>query len=301
MSQALLKVIFIDAGWGDCILLHATDDNGKDEFALVDCNDSPNYSSGKTFLKRYFERLGRWPGNYRVFKYVIATHAHDDHISGIQGVVRMFGTDTLFSSHCNTATSISFANLRRWALGGTRNHQKVANSVDYLWFNSQTLSLGSTQINVLWPPDRAGKAYDLTNENNNSLVLALTIGQVRLVLTGDCEGKNFDTASAGDYVQMPASQLWMVQAPHHGARNGTFDGPGTKSSFLDQVIPKAVSKIRPLPLVGISCHPRPHHHPHSDVITELDTRGIAEPLRTDKFYHLVFIADGKGVTVEYSH
>lgn len=114
MSTKTLRVIFIDVGWGDSILLQATDENEEHEFALVDCNDSANYASGKTFLKRYLERLGRWPGNYPVFKYVFTTHAHDDHISGIQGVVRMFGTDALYSSHCNPATSIAFANLRRW-------------------------------------------------------------------------------------------------------------------------------------------------------------------------------------------
>lgn len=300
MSTTSLRVIFIDVGWGDSILLHATDNKGADEFALVDCNDSTNNTSGRIFLKRYFERLGRWPGTYRVFKYVFTTHAHDDHISGIQSVVRMFGTDELYSSHCNSATSIAFANLRRWAQKATRNHVPVANMVDYLWFNKKSLKLGPVTVDVLWPPDRAGKPFDPANENNNSLVLALTLNQVRLVLTGDCEAPNFDTAAA-DFVQLPKSRLWMVQAPHHGARNGIFDGPGTKSSFLDQAIPKPVTKTRPLPLVGISCHPRPHHHPHADVITELDARGIPEPFRTDKFYHLMFVSDGKGVTVEYTH
>jgi beta-lactamase superfamily II metal-dependent hydrolase len=301
MNTANLRIIFIDVGWGDSILLDATDAKGNHEFALVDSNDSTNSPSGKNFLKRYFERLGRWPGAYPVFKYVFTTHAHDDHICGIQGVLRTFGTKSLFSSFCNPSTSLAFANLRRWALVAKSNHHRVATTVDYLWLNRKTLTLGPATIDVLWPPDCAGNAFDLGNENNNSLVLAFTLDKVRLVLTGDCEAKNFDVSSLADYVQMPKTGLRMVQSPHHGARNGIFDGAGTKSSFLDQIIPNPITKNRPLPLVGISCHPRPHHHPHSDVITELDLRGISQPYRTDKYYHLVFIAEDNQVTVEYSH
>ena len=297
MNTPKLKIVFIDVGWGDSILIDATDASGESHFALIDCNDSTNSLSGRNFLKRYFERLGRWPGGYRVFTYVFTTHAHNDHVSGVQGVLRAFGTDFLYSSRCNKGPSHAFSNLIRWARRATRMHNKVANTVGYLNSSSKPLPLAGASISVLWPPDRGTAPYDSTNENNNSLVLQIEIGDVIFVLTGDCEATNFDTATS-DHVKLPTKDLQMIQVPHHGARNSIFDGPGRTSSFLDQILlPRSV----PIPYFAISCHKRPHGHPHPDVIAELAHRGVACPFRTDEHWNLVFSTDGATVTVEYTH
>lgn len=295
-----LKIIFIDVGWGDSILIEATDTYGVSHFALVDCNDTTNSLSGRNFLKRYFERQGRWPGAYRVFKYVFTTHAHNDHVSGVQGVLRAFGTDCLYSSRCNAGSSHAFSNLIRWAKRATRMRNKVANIVDYLSSSSMPLPFAGASIYVLWPPDRGKSPYDSTNENNNSLVLQIEFGDVIFVLTGDCEAPNFDV-SASDHVPLPTRHLEMVQVPHHGARNSILDGPTRKSSFLDQILPSGSSSPVVSPRFAISCHKRPHGHPHRDVIAELARRGVACPFRTDQHWNLAFSTDGVSVNVEYTH
>ncbi|MDX1686035.1 MAG: hypothetical protein R3275_12425, partial [Saprospiraceae bacterium] len=54
MSQ--LKIILIDVAWGDSIFLETIDDNGQENYALIDSNDTVNYKSSFIFLKRYFQK-----------------------------------------------------------------------------------------------------------------------------------------------------------------------------------------------------------------------------------------------------
>lgn len=296
---ARLRIIFIDVGKGDSIFLHASDANDAHEFALIDCNDTTNCQSSRVFLKRYFDRNGFNPVSFPAFKYVFATHAHSDHINGIQRVLRSFGTETLYSSVCNRATSLALVNLQRWATTATSSHRRVANAVDDLWRNKvMSLPFGPATISPLWPPDCGAIPFDPRNENNNSLVLALKLKNVELVLTGDCEAGNFDTSKV-DHVQLPRG-LQLIQSPHHGARNGGFDAAGA-APFFDQLESVTTAAGLPAPKVAISCHPRPHGHPHPSIPAEFDARRIREIYQTDEHYHLIFETEGTRVEVQYTH
>src|SRR5918996_1141207 len=127
---------------------------------------------------------------------------------------------------------------------------------------------------------------DTSNENNNSVVLALTLGQVTFILTGDAEAENWATIAA----RLPAS-MRVFQVPHHGGRNGTF-GPGDVTPWLD-LIPGATQ-------LALSSHIRPHGHPHADVVNLLGARNFVS-FRTDVQSHLTFSTDGTNVDVQYSH
>src|SRR5690349_778014 len=105
MSQESLCVTFLDVGWGDSLFIEVRDAADKPYFALVDCNDTVNYPSSRVFLKRYFERLGYRPLPYPVFEHVIVTHAHADHVNGIQDILRKFGTNNLYTSRCDTTAN----------------------------------------------------------------------------------------------------------------------------------------------------------------------------------------------------
>ncbi|MHB8968835.1 MAG: hypothetical protein ACYC3X_02525 [Pirellulaceae bacterium] len=57
----------------------------------------------------------------------------------------------------------------------------------------------------------------------------------------------------------------------------------------------------PAPKVAISCHPRPHGHPHLTIPAEFDLRGMRDVYQTDEHYHLIFENDGVALTVQYTH
>ena len=75
------------------------------------------------------------------------------------------------------------------------------------------------QLKALWPPYTPGGAYDADSENNNSVVLALTLGQVSFVLAGDWEAEE-GQQMCQDLAQN--SGLAVFTVPHHGAVNGMF-------------------------------------------------------------------------------
>ena len=71
---AALEVQFIDVGQADCILIRNEDHN-----MLIDAG---NNKDGKLLVK-YLKDLG-----ITEFDYVIGTHPHEDHIGGLDNIIK---------------------------------------------------------------------------------------------------------------------------------------------------------------------------------------------------------------------
>ena len=84
-------------------------------------------------------------------------------------------------------------------------------------------------MRILWPNF---DQIDTDNENNNSVVLALTLGEVTIVLTGDAEAENWP-----QIVDRLPSHTTYLQVPHHGGRNGLYD-PDDGTPWLDRLSPR---------------------------------------------------------------
>ena len=286
----LLRATLIDVGWGDSILLETEwDENGEQHhaFGLVDCNDTANNRSAFLFVKRRFERLGMLGKDEQgvdlrpegpLFQFVLLTHGHADHGSGVRRMIREFKTRWFWYPKSDHRTLVSklvaFAN-RSSSVGA---HQAVDNTKAF--DPSQPPPFGPVELSFLWPPHNH---IDMQNENLNSVVLRARLGDVSFVFTGDAE------ASVWPEITLP-DDLAVMQAPHHGAENGLFEG--TDTPWLDALPAGA--------LVVMSSHVVPHHHPHPDVVEALDGAGV-ETLRTDRHYHLVLETDGTDVTRSYHH
>jgi beta-lactamase superfamily II metal-dependent hydrolase len=307
--MAELSITFLDVGWGDSILLEAVDDAGYRHFGLVDSNDTTNWPTSRVYLKRHFERYdatAALPRPYPFFSVVLASHAHADHVSGLQAVLRQYGTDRLLFPRFDSASSPTLSNLLRWARRATRNNIPVARSHQYL-DSSCSFRLGPVDVQILWPPAPPTPSdnypHDPRNENNNSLVLRLELGDVRMVLTGDCQAENWSKPpnSTTWPIPLPPDGLKLVQVPHHGARNGLFDSSGNVPLF-DQIRQLAQLDPSVAPLIAVSCHAVPHGHPHPDVESQL--AALSNPgsfptcvsgthwLRTDRSLHFTVWTDG---------
>jgi beta-lactamase superfamily II metal-dependent hydrolase len=275
--MATLAVTIIDVGWGDSALVVSTDEAGVRRYALIDCNDHENERSSLIFLKRYFERTRVDYRNIRRnFEWVLLTHGHADHARGMRRVLETFGTENFW--YPKSVPSTAYSNLLQYANRSNRvaHHQAVDSSKVF-----DSIPFGGVHIEAIWPDhDR----IDIRNENNNSVVMALTLGDASFVMTGDAEASNWAVIEP----RLPAT-LRVLQAPHHGARNGLFHG--AEMPWLA----RAASHI-----VAISSHTVPHGHPHPDVVQALTSHGITH-YRTDEHYHLTFETDGTDVHVRYSH
>jgi beta-lactamase superfamily II metal-dependent hydrolase len=281
MSQDLLRVTLIDVGWGDSILLEARDDQDDWRYALIDSNDTGNLRSSQIFLQRFFER--RIPGFTRpapspVFDWVLLSHAHADHGQGLKSILRDYGATNFWHSKTNS-TSLFFTDLLRYA----RRSSKVRHfqSID----DTKTLPpFGQVDVTVLWPPHNQISS----NENNNSVVLLLEVGDVSFVLTGDAEADVWDQGLAA---KVPANTAFF-KLPHHGSENGLFHGAPPTTPWLDRLTPTCT--------LAISSHVRPFAHPSPSVIEHLQNAGRTH-FRTDEHYHTTIATDGDTVTVKYSH
>jgi beta-lactamase superfamily II metal-dependent hydrolase len=137
-------------------------------------------------------------------------------------------------------------------------------------------------MQVLWPnPGQVSQ-----NENDNSAVLVIILGQVSFVLTGDAEADGVWTQIAA---QIPQN-TGFFKVPHHGSKNGTFTTAGA-TPWL--------GRISNTTQVAISSHVRPFNHPDPSVVSALASH--KPTYRTDEHYHVTVETDGNKVEVSYSH
>ena len=89
-NNNLVKVYFIDVGQADCILIQDGDKN-----MLIDAGNNID----GPLLVEYFKSL-----NIKEFKYVIATHPHEDHIGGLDDIINNFNVKKFFMPDLYTTT-----------------------------------------------------------------------------------------------------------------------------------------------------------------------------------------------------
>ena len=209
-----------------------------------------------------------------VFDFVILSHAHSDHGQGLKKLMSHFGARYFWypksTEACSLASLIRFAQRSH----NVQHHQSIDDTKILPDF-------GDTTLRVLWP------RYDQidVNENNNSIVLSATYGDVTLMLTGDTEGEVWEKIAD----QIPDTTR-MFKVPHHGSVNGTF--LNGNAPWLDECPNDAQ--------LAISSHVRPFSHPDDEVVDEFRNRNMAY-FRTDEHYHVSFTTDGSDLTVKYSH
>lgn len=271
MSQ--LKIVLIDVAWGDSIFLESTDDLGNESYALIDSNDSTNYKSSLIFLRKYFQRkFGTSQINKPLLDWVMLSHAHLDHGQGLKEIMRAFGTRNFY--YPKSIQNSSLAHLQQYANRRGITHQAIDD-------NRAFPDFGDAIVKVLWPQEDELS----NNENDNSIVLAISLHNKTCIFTGDAEEAVWEEIKD----KIPANTAFF-KVPHHGSRNGSLDHAGNGTWTTD---------CTNTALLGISTHNRPFNHPHPEVLEVFTNEGFSF-IRTDKNYHLELIVEEGPLQSKYS-
>lgn len=182
---------------------------------------------------------------------VVLTHADADHIGGLPELARRRGIGAVFASPATIADA---------GLEG-------AQAIDI----GDRLSLSArTAVEVLSPPTATALPAH-AERNDGSLVLLVTIGARRILVTADIE-QPAEAWLADSGLPLRSDALVV---PHHGSRSSS------SSAFVDAVDP-AVAVIS----VGAS---NPFGHPAPEVLARYEGALL---LRTDEDGDVTFTSDG---------
>jgi competence protein ComEC len=236
-----LELTFIDVGQGDAVLIRSPE--GKT--ALVD--------AGPGDITADLYRLA-----VDTIDLAVASHAHADHIGGMEEVLDRFPVRYYLDNGMPHTTATYRRVMERVQERG----------ITYLRAESRVLRLGSVTIRVL-PLDPEAE-----EQNERSVGLVVEFGSFRGLLTGDSE-----TGALAHFLRTGVPQVTVLKAAHHGSRNGVTP------AWLAATTPR---------VVVISCgRDNPYGHPHAWALRYYEGAG-AEVYRTDRDGTVTIRADGEG-------
>ena len=233
----------LDIGQGDAILL--TTPHGRT--MLIDGG-----VSDMVLARQLGAVLPHWD---RSIDIVFQTHPDADHVGGLPGVLRRFDVPNVWDTGVVGTSGDA-------AIYAAERGRTVIHEGDHF-------ALDGVQVDVLWPPADAAP----TTTNATCLVLRVTYGSTRFLLTGDLEGREQLKMMAAEDVRAD-----VLKVPHHGSKT-------TDPKFLE-----AVGADVAVISVGAG---NPYGHPAAQTINALAGETI---LRTDLDGRVTVHSDGTRVT-----
>lgn len=195
--EAQDKVVFLDVGQGDAILLQ----DGTYQ-VLVDGG------KGQVVLERLAEEM---PEADRKIEVLVLTHPQQDHMEGLLHVLERYQVGLVLLPEVSHTTILQEAWLDALLKSGA--------DFRFAW-SGQQLQVGDLELEVLAPFDsqeaRAATASDL---NNASIVLRATMHGMSVLLTGDAEVRA--ERLLVEHVPREKLDVDVLKSGHHGSASSS--------------------------------------------------------------------------------
>jgi competence protein ComEC len=268
-ENAKLRIDFLDVGQGDSALITMpdgrtllVDGGGRPEAADLRGSKPDRRSIGEAVVSEYL-----WWRGLDTVDYVLATHADADHIDGLNDVLRNFtvAAALVARSPANDPEYVKFAQT----LSTTSTQLTTIQAGDMIRF-------GDVEFNVLWPP--AAVQPNEPSRNNDSIVLQVSYGKRKILLTGDIE-KGAERALLQSAIELHAD---VVKVPHHGSKSSSTP------AFVTATQPRFA-------IVSVGQHSM-FGHPHREVVERWQASG-ARVLTTGQCGTITATTDGTELNV----
>lgn len=246
-----LRVYCLDVGQGDSILI-----TNNNKTMLIDASTN---EMGSRVVK-YLNDLG-----IKKIDYLVGTHPHEDHIGGLDNVIKNFDIGTIYMPKVQT---------------NTKTFEDVLDAI-----NEKGLKITSPEVGYKFNVGNAvcevmncgtGTSEEKSNLNLSSIVIRMTYGEQSFLFMGDAETKNEEARSW--------PQTNVLKVGHHGSNTSS------SQSFLDQVKPQ-------IAVISVGKGNK-YGHPKQVILDRLNKMGI-KIYRTDESGTIKITCDGKENKVEF--
>lgn len=245
-DENTLNVYFIDVGQADSILLE-----NKGHYMLIDAG---NNEDGPKLVNYFNEQ------DIKEFDYVVGTHAHEDHIGGMDDIIKNFKIDNFYMPDAITTTK-TFEDVL--------DALEETNVIFQTPKVNQTFNLQDTTIATL------SVTADEKNLNDTSIVLKVKHGTNTFLFMGDASTKIEKNLLNKDI------KSDVLKVGHHGSRYST------SLEFLKKVSPEYA-------VISLGEN-NTYKHPHEEILKRLEEQNI-QIYRTDKQGTILAKSNGSIIT-----
>lgn len=250
-SDQNVTVHFIDVGQADSILIR------QGEHAML--IDGGTNEAGGTVVQYLKDQ------KVTKLDYIVGTHAHEDHIGGLDDVIQTFDSDVILFPK-QTANTKTFENFVKAVK--EKNKQLTAPVV------GQSYTLGDATFKIMAP-----NSDKYESANDYSIVIKLTYQNKSFLFTGDAESVS-EKEMLNQNLDLKSD---VLKVGHHGSKTST------SKAFLEKVAPNA----------AVICVGRnnDYHHPTKTVMMRLKDAHIPV-YRTDEQGNVIATCDGNQISFQ---
>jgi competence protein ComEC len=250
-ADGRLHLAVLDVGQGDALVV--TSPRGR--VLVVDGGPSTaGFDAGRDVVAPYLWALGQ-----RRVQRLVLSHAHPDHAGGLGAIARAFAVAELWEGPAPQADP-SYRNLGAELPRSALARRSVVRGVREAW--------DGAEVEVLSPRARAGAPWRVRNDD--SVVIRLRYGRIRMLLTGDVE-------AAAEAALAEDGPVAVLKVAHHGSRTSSTE------AFLEPARPAVA-------VVSVGAR-NPFGHPHAETLHRLSGSG-AMVIRTDRHGGVTVSTDG---------
>lgn len=247
VEESGLTVYFIDVGQADSALVVC-----EGAAMLIDGGNAADSSLIYTFLK---------DRGISYLDYIVATHAHEDHVGGLSGALN-YATAGVALSPVKEYDTKAFGNFIKYL-----SEQSVQVTIPS---PGDSFKLGGADIVIIG----SNSAEDA---NDSSIVIKLTYGSTVFLFTGDA-GRPAEQVILDNGFDISSD---VLKVGHHGSDSSTT------YPFLREIMPR---------YAVISCgEDNQYGHPHENTLSRLRDAGVTL-FRTDMQGTITACSDGNTVT-----